>query len=40
MVFFCVDEAQRLLGAVLASLDQEQDAKSLARHAYRSRTQF
>ena len=25
---------------VLESLDQEQDAKSLARHAYRSRTQF
>jgi AraC-like DNA-binding protein len=35
-----VDEAQRLRGAVLESLDQEQDAKGLARHAYRSRTQF
>jgi AraC-like DNA-binding protein len=35
-----VDEAQRLRGVVLESLDQEQDAKSLARHAYRSRTQF
>ncbi len=38
--FPCVDEAQRLRGAVLESLDQEQDAKGLARHAYRSRTQF
>jgi AraC family transcriptional regulator len=38
--FLCVDEAQRLRGVVLESLDQEQDAKSLARHAYRSRTQF
>jgi len=35
-----VDEAQRLGGVVLASLDDEQDAKALARHAYRSRTQF
>jgi AraC family transcriptional regulator len=35
-----VDEAQRLRGVVLESLDQEQDANSLARHAYRSRTQF
>jgi AraC-like DNA-binding protein len=35
-----VDEAQRLRGAVLESLDQEQDAKGLARQAYRSRTQF
>ena len=35
-----MDEAQRLRGVVLESLDQEQDAKSLARHAYRSRTQF
>ncbi|MGA8028942.1 MAG: AraC family transcriptional regulator [Bryobacteraceae bacterium] len=35
-----MDEAQRLRGAVLESLDQEQDAKGLARHAYRSRTQF
>jgi len=35
-----VDEAQRLSGVVRESLDQEQDAKGLARHAYRSRTQF
>jgi AraC-like DNA-binding protein len=35
-----VDEAQWLRGVVLETLDQEQDAKSLARHAYRSRTQF
>jgi AraC family transcriptional regulator len=35
-----VDEAQRLCGVVLGSLDQEQDAKDLARQAYRSRTQF
>jgi AraC-like DNA-binding protein len=35
-----VDEAQRLRGVVLESLDQEQDATGLARHAYRSRTQF
>ncbi len=35
-----MDEAQRLSGVVLESLDQEQDAKGLARHAYRSRTQF
>jgi AraC family transcriptional regulator len=35
-----VDEAQRLCGVVLESLDREQDAKGLARHAYRSRTQF
>ena len=35
-----MDEAQRLWGVVLESLDQEQDAKGLARHAYRSRTQF
>jgi AraC family transcriptional regulator len=35
-----VDEAQRLRGLVLESLDQDQDAKGLARHAYRSRTQF
>jgi AraC-like DNA-binding protein len=35
-----VDEVQRLSGVVLESLDQEQDAKGLARHAYRSRTQF
>ncbi|HTF71577.1 MAG TPA: AraC family transcriptional regulator [Edaphobacter sp.] len=35
-----MDEAQRLRGVVLESLDHEQDAKGLARHAYRSRTQF
>ena len=35
-----MDEAQRLCGVVLESLDQEQDAKALARQAYRSRTQF
>jgi AraC family transcriptional regulator len=35
-----VDEARRLCEVVLASLDQEQDANGLARHAYRSRTQF
>lgn len=35
-----MDEAQRLLGLVLASLDQEQDGDGLAREAYRSRTQF
>jgi AraC-like DNA-binding protein len=35
-----VDEAQRVRGVVLESLDQEQDAKSLARHAHQSRTQF
>src|SRR5207245_5692363 len=35
-----VDEAQRLRDVVLESLDREQDAKDLARHAYRSRTQF
>jgi AraC-like DNA-binding protein/uncharacterized damage-inducible protein DinB len=38
--FSFVDDAQRLWGVVLESLDQEQDAKGLARHAYRSRTQF
>lgn len=38
--FPCVDEAQRLSGVVLGSLDQEQDARGLARDAYRSRTQF
>jgi AraC-like DNA-binding protein/uncharacterized damage-inducible protein DinB len=38
--FSLVDEAKRLFGVVLESLDQEQDAKGLARHAYRSRTQF
>jgi AraC-like DNA-binding protein len=35
-----VDEAQRLREAVLDSLDQERDARGLARSAYRSRTQF
>ena len=35
-----MDEAQRLRQVVLDSLDQEPDANSLARHAYRSRTQF
>jgi AraC family transcriptional regulator len=38
--FSFVDLAQRLSGVVLESLDQEYDAKGLARHAYRSRTQF
>jgi AraC family transcriptional regulator len=38
--FSFVDEAQLLRGVVLESLDQEQDAKGLARQAYRSRTQF
>jgi AraC family transcriptional regulator len=38
--FPCVDEAQRLRGVVLESLDQDQDANGLARQAYRSRTQF
>jgi AraC family transcriptional regulator len=35
-----VDEAQRLRGVILDSLDEQQDASELARHAYRSRTQF
>jgi len=35
-----VDEALRLREVVLDSLDQEQDSNGLARHAYRSRTQF
>jgi AraC family transcriptional regulator len=35
-----VDEAHGLREVVLASLDQEQDSNGLARHAYRSRTQF
>jgi AraC-like DNA-binding protein len=35
-----VDEARRLREIVLDSLDQERDANGLARHAYRSRTQF
>ena len=38
--FPCVDSTQRLQEIVLDSLDREQDANSLARHAYRSRTQF
>jgi AraC-like DNA-binding protein/uncharacterized damage-inducible protein DinB len=38
--FSGLDEAQRLFGVVLKSLDEEQDAKGLARDAYRSRTQF
>ncbi len=36
----CVDEARQLREVVLESLDAEQDASSLARRAYRSRTQF
>ena len=35
-----MDEAQRLRGVVLESLNQEQNAKGLARDAHRSRTQF
>jgi AraC family transcriptional regulator len=35
-----VDEAQRLRGVILDSLDEQPDASELARHAYRSRTQF
>jgi AraC family transcriptional regulator len=35
-----VNEAQKLCGVVLESLDQEQDSKGLASQAYRSRTQF
>jgi AraC-like DNA-binding protein len=35
-----VDEAHRLREVVLDSLDQEEDANGLARHAYRSRTKF
>jgi len=35
-----VDEAQRLCGVVVGSLDQVQDARGLARGAYQSRTQF
>jgi len=38
--FPSVDEAQRLGEIVLDSLDQEQNSKGLARHAYRSRTQL
>jgi len=39
-IFLNVDEAQRLREVVLESLDEERDARELARHAYRSRTQF
>src|SRR6516164_11469876 len=39
-ILFVVDEAQRLREVVLDSLDQERDGSGLARHAYRSRTQF
>src|SRR5262245_24457947 len=39
-IFLVVDEAQRLREVVLDSLDLERDASGLARHAYRSRTQF
>lgn len=35
-----MDETQQLREVVLGSLDQERDAGSLARDAYRSRTQF
>ena len=35
-----MEEAQRLREAVLDSLDRELDAGAIARHAYRSRTQF
>lgn len=35
-----MDEAQRLRGVILESLDEQQDATHLARQAYRSRTQF
>src|SRR4051812_15422021 len=35
-----VDDGQRLSEIVRESLDQEQDAGDLARHAHRSRTQF
>src|SRR5215471_12654770 len=35
-----VDEVHRLREVVLDSLDQQRDASGLARHAYRSRTQF
>jgi AraC-like DNA-binding protein len=38
--FSFVDEAQRLGRVVVESLDEEQNGKGLARHAYRSRTQF
>lgn len=35
-----MDEAQRLCGVVLESLEERQDAEGLAHLAYRSRTQF
>ncbi len=35
-----MDEAHRLREVILGSLDQEHDSDGLARHAYRSRTQF
>jgi AraC-like DNA-binding protein len=35
-----VDEARRLREVVFESLDEERDGNDLARHAYRSRTQF
>jgi AraC-like DNA-binding protein len=35
-----VDEVQRLRGVILESLDREQHATDLARHAYQSRTRF
>ena len=35
-----MDDVKRLSGVVLESLDEEHDANDLARHAYRSRTQF
>jgi AraC family transcriptional regulator len=38
--FPLVDEAQRLCGVVLESLDHEEDARGLARHSYQSRTRF
>ena len=38
--FSGVDEAERLQGVVVESLDQERDARGLARQAFRSRTQF
>jgi AraC-like DNA-binding protein len=38
--FSCVDEARRLSGVILESLDREQDAGGLAHLAYRSRSQF
>ena len=35
-----MNEARQLSELILASLDHDQDANGLARHAYRSRTQF